>query len=125
MPESSPPSVNSWLEDELYHQYLNDRQAVDTPWKQIFEGNGHDEPVNLATTAAEPRPALPAIAAPAVRALCRGREWSVSEYLCTAGPHDRPFEERHHGVSIAAVIEGTFTYRTDSGTAMLHPGAFL
>jgi AraC-like DNA-binding protein len=67
----------------------------------------------------------PAIAAPAVRALYRGWEWSVSEYLCTAGPHDRPFEERHHGVSIAAVIEGTFTYRTDSGTAMLHPGAFL
>jgi len=64
-------------------------------------------------------------AAPAVRSLRRGREWRVSEYLCTAGPGDRPFEERHGGVAIAAVIEGTFTYRADTGTAMLHPGAFL
>jgi AraC-like DNA-binding protein len=64
-------------------------------------------------------------AAPAVRSLCRGREWSVSEYLCTAGPDDRPFEERHEEVAIAAVIEGTFTYRGDTGAAMLHPGAFL
>src|ERR1700693_1715902 len=55
MPESSPPSVNSWLEDELYHQYLNDRQAVDTTWKQIFEGNGHDEPAPVAAVAAPPR----------------------------------------------------------------------
>jgi AraC-like DNA-binding protein len=49
----------------------------------------------------------------------------VSEYLCTAGPGDRPFEERHDDVAIAAVIEGTFTYRADTGSAMLHPGAFL
>jgi AraC family transcriptional regulator len=64
-------------------------------------------------------------AAPAVRSLSRGREWSVSEYLCTAGPCDRPFEERHDAMAIAAVIEGTFTYRADTGAAMLHPGAFL
>jgi AraC family transcriptional regulator len=67
----------------------------------------------------------PTAAAPAVRPLSRGRAWSVSEYLCTAGPGDRPFEERHDNVSIAAVLEGTFTYRADTGTAMLHPGAFL
>jgi AraC family transcriptional regulator len=67
----------------------------------------------------------PAAAAPAVRPLSQGREWSVSEYLCTAGPGDRPFEERHDAVAIAAVIEGTFTYRADTGAAMLHPGAFL
>ena len=29
--------INSWLEDELYHQYLRDRSAVDESWKQIFE----------------------------------------------------------------------------------------
>lgn len=67
----------------------------------------------------------PHSAAPAVRSLYRGREWSVSEYLCTAGPGDRPFEERHEEVAIAAVVEGTFTYRGDTGAAMLHPGAFL
>jgi AraC family transcriptional regulator len=64
-------------------------------------------------------------AAPAVRPLRRGREWRVSEYVCTAGPGDRPFEERHDAMAIAAVVEGTFTYRGDTGTAMLHPGAFL
>jgi AraC family transcriptional regulator len=67
----------------------------------------------------------PTAAAPAVRSLSKGREWSVSEYLCTAGPQDRPFQERHDNVSIAAVLEGTFTYRADTGTAVLHPGAFL
>jgi AraC family transcriptional regulator len=65
------------------------------------------------------------ISAPAVRPLWQGREWRVSEYLCTAGPGDRPFEERHEQVSIAAVIAGTFTYRADTGSTMLHPGAFL
>jgi AraC family transcriptional regulator len=64
-------------------------------------------------------------AALAVRSVSRGREWRVSEYLCTAGPGDRPFEERHEKVAIAAVIAGTFTYRADAGSAMLHPGAFL
>jgi AraC-like DNA-binding protein len=67
----------------------------------------------------------PATIAPAVRSLYNGREWRISEYLCTAGPEDRPFEESHDGVTIAAVIEGTFTYRGDTGVAMLHPGAFL
>jgi AraC family transcriptional regulator len=62
---------------------------------------------------------------PVARALHRGEEWSVSEFLCTAGPHDRPFEERHEEFSVAAVIEGTFSYRAESGTAVLHPGALL
>ncbi len=29
--------INSWLEDELYQQYLNDRTAVDESWKHVFE----------------------------------------------------------------------------------------
>src|SRR5579872_7056892 len=50
--------VNSWLEDELYQQYLHDRGAVDDSWKHVFEdsgGNGHPS----APKAAEPpeRPA--------------------------------------------------------------------
>lgn len=67
----------------------------------------------------------PDSAAPAVRHLCCGRAWRVSEYVCTAGPGDRSFEERHDDVAIAAVIDGTFTYRGTAGSAMLHPGAFL
>ncbi len=31
--------INSWLEDELYMQYLNDRTAVDESWKHVFEEN--------------------------------------------------------------------------------------
>jgi len=67
----------------------------------------------------------PAGRVPVARPLRQGDEWSVSEYLCTAGPGDRPFEERREQFSIAAVIEGTFNYRADTGTAVLHPGAFL
>ena len=40
MSDPAAPSVNSWLEDELYHQYLYDRQTVDPGWKQVFETNG-------------------------------------------------------------------------------------
>jgi 2-oxoglutarate dehydrogenase E1 component len=38
--------LNSWLEDELYQQYLHDHAAVDESWKRLFEkpraaqGNG-------------------------------------------------------------------------------------
>ena len=30
-------NINSWLEDELYQQYLHDHGAVDESWKSIFE----------------------------------------------------------------------------------------
>ena len=30
------------------------------------------------------------------------------DVICTFGPHDRPFAERHHGVCVAAVTEGAF-----------------
>jgi AraC-like DNA-binding protein len=79
----------------------------------------------LAPAPLAPTPLDHPAAALAVRSLCRGREWSVGEYLCTAGPGDSPFEERHEKVAIAAVIAGTFTYRADAGSVMLHPGAFL
>jgi len=62
---------------------------------------------------------------PRRRFLAQRPEWSVSEYVCTAGPGDRPFEERHDLVSVALVTGGTFQYRSDTGTATLYPGAFL
>ena len=49
----------------------------------------------------------------------------MADVICTSGPQDRPFEERHTGISIAAVTEGTFQYRTRQGSALLVPGAFL
>jgi AraC family transcriptional regulator len=59
------------------------------------------------------------------RVLASGPGWGVSDVICTAGPHDRPFEERHDTVSIAAVTAGTFQYRTDGGRAVLAPGGIL
>src|SRR3954468_22978423 len=58
MQEGNDPSlgVNSWLEEELYHQYQFDRKSVDEGWTDLFvhaeSGNG-----NTATaTAPEPAP---------------------------------------------------------------------
>src|SRR5580704_15867277 len=60
MPESQAPSVNSWLEDELYQQYLYDRKTVDSGWTQIFESNGHTATPENGSPAppAEPRQPL-------------------------------------------------------------------
>src|SRR5580658_7640030 len=63
MPESPKPSINSWLEDELYHQYLHDRQTVDADWKEVFESNGHGTNGNAAPTSVA-APAPKAVAAP-------------------------------------------------------------
>ena len=49
----------------------------------------------------------------------------MHEVVCRAGPADRPFEERHEGFSVSAVIEGSFTYRSDAGHGLLYPGALL
>jgi AraC family transcriptional regulator len=57
--------------------------------------------------------------------LACGPGWSVSDIFCSAGPHDRPFEEQHTSVCIAAVMQGSFQYRTTQGAATLVPGAVL
>lgn len=62
---------------------------------------------------------------PVARSLAKGKGWSVSEFRCLAGPGEPAFEERHDGFSIAAVVEGTFTYHGEKGRAVLAPGALL
>jgi AraC family transcriptional regulator len=62
---------------------------------------------------------------PRPRQIAQQQQWSLTEYVCAAGPHDRPFEERHDRVSVALVTSGTFRYRTDTGEGILYPGAFL
>jgi AraC family transcriptional regulator len=59
------------------------------------------------------------------RRIAGGEGWSVDEFVCRAGPADRPFEEQHDGFSIAAVLEGAFTYRAAGGASLLYPGALL
>jgi len=49
--------INSWLEDELYQQYLHDRSAVDESWKGVFEQAG-PSPARRIEPAA-PAPATP------------------------------------------------------------------
>ncbi len=57
--------------------------------------------------------------------LASGPDWSVDDVICTAGPHDHPFEEQHESLCIAVVTDGTFQYRTSQGAALLAPGAVL
>jgi AraC family transcriptional regulator len=59
------------------------------------------------------------------KVLAKGDGWSVDDVICTSGPADRSFEERHSRVSIAIVAAGSFQYRSTNGRAMLTPGAIL
>jgi multifunctional 2-oxoglutarate metabolism enzyme len=56
--------INSWLEDELYQQYLHDRSTVDETWKHVFETNGNG--ANGARAAAAPTAAIAVPAAPSI-----------------------------------------------------------
>ncbi|PAU75557.1 helix-turn-helix transcriptional regulator [Halomonas salipaludis] len=57
--------------------------------------------------------------------IATGPGWEMQKLICTAGPQDRPFEERHGSVIIAGVMSGTFLYRTETGKALLPPGGLL
>jgi len=62
MPTKPEPDlgINSWLEAELYEQYLRDRSAVDESWKHLFEeGNGTSAAVAAAPAAIQPTGPLP------------------------------------------------------------------
>ena len=61
----------------------------------------------------------------ASRLLASGSGWRVADAVCSYGPHDRPYEEQHGAVCIAAVTAGTFRYRSTLGSAVLAPGALL
>jgi len=57
--------------------------------------------------------------------LASGSGWRVSDVVCHASPHDRPLEECHDAICIAAVMSGTFQYRSALGSAVLAPGTIL
>lgn len=55
--------VNSWLEDELFHQYQFDRQSVDEGWKELFASGGqtgNGQAYTSAVAVEEEPPPLPA-----------------------------------------------------------------
>ncbi|CAG4896550.1 helix-turn-helix transcriptional regulator [Paraburkholderia saeva] len=59
------------------------------------------------------------------RTLATGEGWAIRDVLCTFGPRDRPFEERHGGVCIAMIVAGSFGYRAAAGRELLTPGSLL
>ena len=61
----------------------------------------------------------------AARPLAAGEGWTARDMVCTSGPQDRPFEERHSGVSIAIVVAGSFQYRAPAGRELMTPGSLL
>jgi AraC family transcriptional regulator len=65
----------------------------------------------------------PGEAAP--RILARGDGWTVADVICTSGPQDRSFEERHTHYAIAVVVAGTFQYRSSLGGGVMTPGGLM
>ncbi len=63
--------------------------------------------------------------APSARSIAKGEGWYLDEITCRLGPADRRFEEQHENVTIAAVVEGSFQYRSSAGAALLYPGSLL
>lgn len=59
------------------------------------------------------------------RQLASGDGWGVCDVMCNAGPHIRPCEEQHKGVSIAIVRSGTFQYRSSAGRELMTPGSLM
>jgi AraC family transcriptional regulator len=67
----------------------------------------------------------PVTAPPSVRALAHGAGWRVAEVTCRAGPQDRAYPEQHDWTCIAAILDGTFQYRSSTGHALMTPGSLL
>jgi len=59
------------------------------------------------------------------RVVAHGRGWAVADVLCTCGPGDAVFEERHGAFCIALVAAGAFEYRSETGRALMTPGAVM
>jgi AraC-like DNA-binding protein len=59
------------------------------------------------------------------RTIADGDGWRVADVVCTSGPEDRPFDERHAQYSVAIVLAGTFQYRSSSGDAVMTPGSVM
>lgn len=59
------------------------------------------------------------------RRLAQGDDWVVDDLICTAGPGDRSFEERHKHAAIVIIAAGTFQYRSRLGRELMTPGSLL
>jgi AraC family transcriptional regulator len=59
------------------------------------------------------------------QSLASGTGWRACDVVCDHGPRDSAFVEEHSETTIAAVMRGSFQYRTQAGSAVLVPGALL
>jgi AraC-like DNA-binding protein len=59
------------------------------------------------------------------RVLAQGEGWMVADVICTSGPQDRPYEERHERPTIAVVLFGSFQYQSSGGRALMTPGSLM
>jgi AraC family transcriptional regulator len=59
------------------------------------------------------------------RVVAAGDRWRAVDIVCTAGPSDRPYEERQPFASVSLVLSGTFTYRNERGPTLLSAGSLL
>ena len=59
------------------------------------------------------------------RIIASDDSWTVADVICTSGPDDRPFEERHSWYAIAIVLAGSFEYRCPAGLALMTPGSIM
>jgi len=72
-----------------------------------------------------PLPAPEAVAGMRRQVLASGSGWRVVDVAYSSNPESRPFEDQHDLVTIAAVVAGSFQYRSTHGIEMLAPGALL
>jgi AraC family transcriptional regulator len=59
------------------------------------------------------------------RVIASASEWSATDVVCTSGPRDRTFEELHPHISVALVLAGSFTYRSEQPSQVMTPGSLL
>jgi len=59
------------------------------------------------------------------RVLACGDGWTVADVVCTCGPQDQPYEERHDHVAIAIALAGSFQYRSSAGRGLMTAGSLL
>lgn len=64
------------------------------------------------------------------RRIAQGEGWTVSDVICTCGPHDRSFEEQHASFAIALVTAGSFQYHASHrklgrSCELMTPGSLL
>jgi AraC family transcriptional regulator len=90
--------------------------------KLLFAQASNPDPLAIALVR-KARTGEPGVAAG--RVVAAGDGWRAVDIVCTAGPRDRPFEERHASTSISLVLAGTLVYRSDHGSTLMSSGALV